>query len=403
MISLATDIKTKKMVSLDVSRSRSIFIAGKRGSGKSYTLGKIIEDVHAAGRHLLVVVDPLSVFWTTAIPVNGAQPVPVRVLVPGEPEAVLGVMAAAMSGYGIEVQRLWLNPSDLSADAWLSLFGYTLADPQGIVLSRALRGLAGPFTLADLITQVQQDERAAERTVEAVINRLDAAIGWGVFADENIPLVSMLRPGAVNVLDVSGLEPGPQSLRNLAVQLLVDQLYRARLESRRLEQIGRAPTIPPVFLGVDEAHNFCPTTGDALGKSSLIRYVKEGRAADMSLAVATQQPSALDFDLISQCDTLVIHRLTASDDVRVASRLSSSYAAAIPAYLKGCTQPGRAVIVDDLEERVAVGQVLPRAMCHGAESLPVLSLPAAFVLAFEGVNGQATTSNVLRVQSASAG
>ena len=128
-------------------------------------------------------------------------------------------------------------------------------------------------------------------------------------------------------------------------------------------------SVPPVFLLIDEAHDFCPT-GPALAKSALIRYVKEGRSADLSLVAATQQPAALDFDLVSQCDLLVIHHLTLSDDVKVVARLASTYAADLPAFLKGVRNPGQAVIVDDLEERAVVGHVLPRRARHGGGQLP---------------------------------
>jgi DNA helicase HerA-like ATPase len=379
MISLAGDVKTRQNITVSTAHSRAIFISGKRGSGKSYTLGKIVEEVYAAGRHLIVVVDPLSVFWSTAIPLNGDEGVPVRVLVPGDPDRLLGALAQVMTSHGLEVQRLWLNPSDLTADAWLSLFKLSLADPQGIVLSRALRSLGDRYALDDLIAQVELDERASARTVEAIANRLDGSKAWGLFADTYRPMMELLQAGVVNVLDLSGLDPGPLSLRNLVVQLLTDELFRTRLLAYRLEQVGLTAAVPPVFLAIDEAHNFCPATGQAFGKAPLIRYVKEGRAADMSLAVATQQPSALGFDLISQCDVLVIHRLTAADDVKMVSRLASTYASAIPAYLKGCVQPGVAVIVDDLEETMAVGRVRARTMYHGAEALPGKSRPVGTI------------------------
>ena len=40
----------------------------------------------------------------------------------------------------------------------------------------------------------------------------------------------------------------------------------------------------------------------------------------MSLAVATQQPSALDPSLLSQVETLVSHQLTAPQDAGVAAK-----------------------------------------------------------------------------------
>ena len=120
-----------------------------------------------------------------------------------------------------------------------------------------------------------------------------------------------------------------------------------------------------MWLLIDEAHDFCPSQGGSLAKRALIRWVKEGRQPGLSLAVATQQPSALSFDLISQCDVYVIHHLTLHDDVKTVARLSSSYAEALPAYLKGVRGAGEAIIVDDATERVAVGKVLPRRGKHG--------------------------------------
>jgi hypothetical protein len=192
MIALATDRKGGQPITLATDHTRAIFVAGKRGSGKSYTLGRIIEEYHRLGTHLIVVIDPLAVFWTTAIP---AQPhgesdqhdsqgaatggvlapagtpkrqaplVAVRVIVPGDPTQVLGPLAQAMTDRGVDIARLWLNPSDLTADAWLALFGLTLSSPQGIALSRAVRTAKHStchFQLSNLIAAVEGDEQIAD-------------------------------------------------------------------------------------------------------------------------------------------------------------------------------------------------------------------------------------------------
>jgi hypothetical protein len=390
MITLATDRKGNHPITLAADRSRAIFVAGKRGSGKSYTLGRIIEEYHRLGSHLIVVVDPLAVFWTTALPAPTSPPlaggpalsvaegieggIPVRVIVPGDPAQVLGPLAQAMADRGVDIARLWINPSDLTADAWLALFGLTLSSPQGIALSRAVRTAKRStchFQLSNLIAAVESDEQIAEATRAAVTNRLDAARDWGIFADHYQPITDVLDTQAVNVVDVSAFDPGPQSIRNLVVKLLAEQLFRARFAAHRAETLppptrGRAGVgVPPVLLCIDEAHDFAPATGDALAKAALVRYAKEGRQPGLSLAIATQQPSALTFSLVSQCDVLVMHRLTLQDDVKVAGRLASTYAADLSAWLKGVRQPGDAIIVDDAEERVHVGRILPRRTHHG--------------------------------------
>ena len=376
-ISLATDKRGGHPITAAAGRARCVAIFGKRGSGKSYTLGRIVEEYHRLGSHLIVVVDPLAVYWSTAIPLDG-QPIPVKVCVPGPPEKALGPLLRPMQGYGVEIARLWLNPSDIGPDGWCSFFGFDLAEPQGICLFRAVHELQKrefPWAIPDIIGLIQADDLAQVKTREALENRLRMAATWGIFAEDYTPTLAVLEPGKVNVVDVSAFEPGPQSIRNLAVKLLVEQLFRARFEAWRAETLGQLPSpsegegtgvrVPPGLLCIDEAHDYCPANLAALARPPLIRWAKEGRQPGLSLAVATQQPSALSFDLVSQADLLIIHHLTLGDDVKVVARLASSYAADLPAFLKGVRRPGEAVIVDDATERVVVGQVLPRRTRHG--------------------------------------
>ena len=54
---------------LDVARSHVILIAGKRGSGKSYTLGTIAEELsslppEAAKNVAPIIFDTMGIFWT---------------------------------------------------------------------------------------------------------------------------------------------------------------------------------------------------------------------------------------------------------------------------------------------------------------------------------------------------
>ena len=97
MLSIGRDIKTNDYVYLDVSRSRAALICGKRGSGKSYTLGVIVEELHQAGNVLTVIIDPMGIYYPLAQPNHSqdrllwdwglsAQALPTLLLVPGDPE-----------------------------------------------------------------------------------------------------------------------------------------------------------------------------------------------------------------------------------------------------------------------------------------------------------------------------
>ena len=57
------------------------------------------------------------------------------------------------------------------------------------------------------------------------------------------------------------------------------------------------------------------------------RWVKEGRQPGLSLILASQQPGAIDQEVLSQCDLILCHKVTASDDVDSLNRLSHDYMA----------------------------------------------------------------------------
>ena len=51
-----------------------------------------------------------------------------------------------------------------------------------------------------------------------------------------------------------------------------------------------------------------------ISKEALIQWVKEGRQPGLSLVVASQQPAALDMEVLSQCDVIISHALITAVD-----------------------------------------------------------------------------------------
>ena len=96
---LGRDRDTERNVYLDASNSRAVLICGKRGSGKSYTLGVLLEELVSAGDTgvILSSLIPWGSFtrWSCATPARVQScssgvflPVVfwVRLLIPGLPE-----------------------------------------------------------------------------------------------------------------------------------------------------------------------------------------------------------------------------------------------------------------------------------------------------------------------------
>lgn len=381
---LGRDKSTQQNVYLDASGSRAVLVCGKRGSGKSYTLGVLIEElVIEGGKNAIpIIIDPMGIYHTMVRRNERqsaelfkwgltAQSFKLRLLIPGIPEELYDSdILSEFRLRGVEYAPLNLNPSDLSPDGWCDLFDADVNKPMGIVLFRAVQNLNEEnhfFTIKDIIRTIERDKRAQDASKEALLNRLEGAQRWHLFSDDSYQSMdAIFQPGVINVVDVSRLESGPRGRRNLIISVIGRNLFRARSDARLREEFGLAGQLPRIWLALDEAHQFAPSSGTALGKDQLIRWAKEGRQPGLSLIVATQQPSAIDREILSQCDIILSHKLTTRDDVLALNSLSQDYMGGELRHLiTELERTGQAILVDDERESVSHLQIRPRQSQHG--------------------------------------
>jgi len=385
---LGRDVAHNEPVYLEASGARAVLICGKRGSGKSYTLGVFIEELLAAAADKIIpiIVDPIGVYHTMSLSNEpqrddlfrwalNPRGYPVRLLVPGDPESLYDHdVLCALRERQVEVVSLQLNAADLSPDGWCDLFGANINQPLGIVLFRAVQSLVQrgrEFTVRDIARSVEADERANETTQEALLNRLEAARAWRIFAEGGYtPMDAIFHPGGVNIVDLSRLESGPRGRRNLTISVIARNLFRARADARLREEFGLASPLPRIWLAIDEAHQFIPAGGTTLAKEQLVRWAKEGRQPGLSLIVASQQPSAIDREVLSQCDVILSHKLTTRDDISALNRLSQDYMGSeLQNLIKKLKRVGEAILVDDERETVHHLGIRPRRSRHGGSSV----------------------------------
>jgi len=372
-----------EQVYLDDTRSRAVLICGKRGSGKSYTMGVFLEELVQRKDVLVIVADPMRNFHTMILPNReqenilwewglSVQGVPVRLLVPGDPQTRYGRdVIVAFEQRGVQVETLRINPGDIPADGWLDLFGLDIGQPMGIALYRAVQRCRQQngvqFFVPDIIERLQKDPQVRETSVQALILRLETAVNeWDIFSSRYHEISEVFAPQTVNVIDLGVLEISRFGLRNLILAVLVRDLFRRRRDARLREELGLPVGMPKVWLAIDEAQEFVPSGKSALAKEPLIQWVKEGRQPGLSLVIASQQPGAIDREVLSQCDLILCHKVTASDDVESLNRLSHDYMAReLKVYLRQLNREGEAVMVDDTKESVSIIQIRPRRSKHG--------------------------------------
>lgn len=312
-------------IALDVDSPHAVLVVGKRGYGKSYTLGVLCEELARSRGVAPVVFDPMGAFSTLAESTHrdGTEPVPATVF--ADPA---------------------VQPSALDPRSWCSLLGLAPESGPGALVWEAA---AETETLEGLSEHIAasgapaSDRRAAE-------NHVELARSWGIFDADGIASAALVG-GDVSVLDVSGLDPAPM---NAVVRAVAEQLYRLRVS-------GRGDRLPWVL--VDEAHAFF----DDVAGPALRRILTRGRAPGVSLVVSTQRPSSLPAVAISQADVLFAHRLTAQADLDALARARPTYmTTALEDRLPG--EPGEVIIVDDRVESVHAAQIRRRDTPHGGDT-----------------------------------
>jgi len=401
---------------LDVSGEQVVGILGKRGTGKSYTLGVLIEGLASgAGTTSLavhetprggVVFDIMDIFWSSVIPLTekGSNEIQKQYaamtkgrLAPQE----LGIDVWIPAGFENSeidpsgVQSLRIDPSSLSIDDWGALFGINIyAEPRGMLISDLVLhvGQKGystregrtidpveSFDLAALLNCLDSADFVASydaSTARAVRQRLQSYAQLEVFQGTPTPLPDLIQPGRVSVLMMNRV---PDELKQVLVSVLMQKILRDRGEAsfaqKRMDlqpdlsddervqlQTAIDTRIPRTWVMMDEAHVLAGTETNSVARDAMIKYAKEGRNFGLSLAVATQQPSALDKRLMSQVETMIVHQLTASGDAAVAADNMKSPA---PEQVK---VDGSQTDVAGLLRRLGQGQAV--FSCGNANKLP---------------------------------
>ena len=119
-----------------------------------------------------------------------------------------------------------------------------------------------------------------------------------IFSENTTPMDEYFAPGQLSILDLSGMD---QSLANYFANRVLDTIYESKVESTsRL----------PVFVFVEEAHNFVPPGSKTLISQTIRKIAAEGRKFGIFLVVMSQRPGKLDQDVLSQCNSEIILRIT---------------------------------------------------------------------------------------------
>ena len=386
---------------LDVVRSHVILIAGKRGSGKSYTIGTLAEELsdlpdEVKNNIAPLIFDTMGIFWTMKYknekdielleewelkPKN----LPTRVWVP----------AGYFNEYekrGIPVDKKFaLAVPELGIEDWLSIFELKMIDAISVLIQKTISELNNQKTktltydIDDIIEKINTNQEANPETKKSAIALFEAAKSWKVFAKKDEPatkITDLISAGITSVLDLSIYSSTSAfNVRALIIGLVSKKLFNQRILARKKEEIESIQhgidssykekrEMPLVWLFLDEAHEFLPMHEKTPASNALIQLLREGRQPGISMVLATQQPGVIHRDVMTQSDIILSHRLTNKKDIEALNEMMQTY------LLEGITKSmkqlpdlkGSAILLDDNSERLYPLRVRPRFTWHGGEA-----------------------------------
>ncbi len=292
---LGTDVPVVLSVRDIVSQHLSIIAA--TGSGKSYTVGVLLEELmKPENRAAVLVVDPHGEYATLS--------------------AIQNISAFNRDDYRPTVkilrrENIKIKITELELEDFLSILDMT--DKMEAFFIRAYNALPDRknYKKSDLSNEIQalRDENN-QSTIDGIRWRYDNNIlHRAIFDDyQHIPLKDQFNVGQLSILDLSGLS---QKEQQLITSVLLRRLFDARegtVNQRYTEKMERY--LPyPVFTVLEEAHRFAPQNGESKTKNVLKTILSEGRKFGIGVCMVSQRPSKLDSDCLSQCMSQITMRI----------------------------------------------------------------------------------------------
>jgi DNA helicase HerA-like ATPase len=279
--------------------NRHTFLCGQSGSGKSYALGRLLEQVLVDTDLPIVILDPNADFVRLGETLPTADDAVRRRL---ETQHTMVLRPRPEAGEApLRVRFTALSPASKAAVLQLD----PIADRDEYHTLLDLSGLMGQVTPEEAVERLMRGDSRRERMLAERIQNL-AILDWDVWAHDSASAVELLdqRPRTM-VLDLSGFDNPYERL--VVAHDMLEHLWAER---------GRRE---PRLVVVDEAHNVCSAAPSNLLERAiterLVQIASEGRKYGLWLLLCTQRPSRIHRAVLSQCDNLVLMKMNSRGDL----------------------------------------------------------------------------------------
>jgi DNA phosphorothioation-dependent restriction protein DptH len=366
-----------KKVALDLNQTHTISLFGVQGSGKSYTLGNIIELACMPIQNLNILPNPLAtvVFhfstteeyrpeFTSMAQANtvkeqiellreryGCNPQKVEDIIVMTPKAKLVQRQAETPE--IRVLPIAFSSSELRTSDWKFLMG--AVGSQSLYLRQVnliMRKLRDNLTLESILHEVE-DSGLSDHLKELARTRLKFA---AEYVDDKANLTDLIRPGRLIIVDLRDeLIEKDEALGLFVVMLQI--FSEAKFSGASFNKL----------IVFDEAHKYIENQDLVTG---LIEVVREMRHKGTSILVASQEPRSVPISLIELSTEIILHRFNSPEWLKHIQKANTALANLNPEKMSAL-QPGEAFVwssraSDERFTREAVKfKTRPRVTFHG--------------------------------------
>ena len=284
--------------------TKHVAVLASTGAGKSYTVSVILEEL-LDKKIPIVVLDPHGEYISLRFANDEKRELDLMSKYKIKPKAYKVVEYSPDPRVNPGSEQLTFSDQNLGAVELSQITPSNTTASQKGLLFTAIRELKdrGDYRLKDIINKIDQTESAAKWNL---LNMLEFVKDMGLFSDSPTHIEDMIAPGQATVVNFRGIPP---EIQGIVAYKLVHDIFEMR-------KVGR---VPPLFLILEEAHNFCPEK-EVIVSSKIIRTVaSEGRKFGLGLCIISQRPARVDKNILSQCNTQIIMKITNPNDLKAVS------------------------------------------------------------------------------------
>lgn len=271
---------------------RHMFICGTTGSGKSYAMGVVAEEL--VKHKLPVVFIDTQDEYSVLVQKLGGQ-----VIEPGK-DVKLRISSLTESEF-LDLLPDAMKKSPLQCDIATKAFGELQAEIKGGDLAK--------FNLNDVIEKIKEvapkltaKEGDVLRVTDSTVRRTEIINRHRIFGsgteDDNKKLVADWRKLLFPCLAINCKRLTSIQLQSVATAVL-----------RELQDLRLRGHIPPYAAVIDEAHLFVPEGEGSACKQIIREGVRIGRHHGIAIILLTQSPVDIDKRAIRQCNTRLVFAL----------------------------------------------------------------------------------------------